>query len=510
METTNSTWREFIITVGTGATAMAIGLAMQTLAPIAAMGAEAKTASKAMTSSGQKKPNVIIVFCDQLRSFELGCYGHPTIQTPNIDRLASQGVRFELGVSNCPVCVPARSILLSGQHARTCVGSRLNEMDGSQKHFGRDDRKKFPDATMPEVFRQMGYHTAQVGKWHVDTRPRRMGFDESLVTCDIFAKGKFARNEGKVFPVMDFSPDYEIKEVMKFLEQPHDKPFFMYYNIISPHMPLLDVPYKYSMLYRPEDVHLRGNVWKDGKLAYNEMWFNIYMWQKFYRGENKPLTAKVPNGFDLRNLTALYDGSVTWVDDLVGLLMDSLTKQGLDANTIVLFSSDHGDMLGSHGCWNKDRLYEEAIRVPMIVRWPESIAAGMENRTQIVSLLDIMPTLIELCGGEAPESAQGHSFAPILRGETETLDENYAIIETPLRQFGVRTPTHMYGMLWNKEDTHIDNEEFQFFDMTKDPLQMHNMAGTDEQRATANKLKAMLKNWDKQTPRLSGINYVPF
>jgi arylsulfatase A-like enzyme len=510
MGTTNRTWREFTKNLITGSWGLVFCVAMHALVTHAVMGADAETAQQVRAQNGETKPNVIIVFCDQLRSFELGCYGHPEIQTPNIDRLASQGARFDLSVSNCPVCVPARSILLSGQHARTCVGSRLNEMDGSQNQFGRDDRRKFPDATMPEVFRQMGYHTAQVGKWHVDTRPSRMGFDTSLVTCDIFAKAKFARNEGKVFSVMDFSPDYEIKEVMKFLAQPHDRPFFMYYNIISPHMPLLDVPYKYSMLYRPEDVHLRRNVWNDGRLAYNEMWFNIYMWQKFYRGENQPLTAKVPDGFDLRNLTALYDGSVTWVDDLVGLLMASLTKQGLDANTIVLFSSDHGDMLGSHGCWNKDRLYEEAIRVPMIVRWPETIAAGLENRTQIVSLLDVMPTLIELCGGDVPASVQGQSFAPILRGEKETLDRNYAFIETPLRQFGVRTPTHMYGMLWNKEDTQIDNEEFQFFDMTEDPLQMHNMAGTAEQRDTANELKAMLKNWDKQTPRLQGVNYKPF
>jgi arylsulfatase A-like enzyme len=461
-----------------------------------------------------KKPNVIIIFCDQLRSYALGCYGNKFISTPNIDRLAQNGFRFEQGISNSPVCVPGRSNLLSGQHSRTCVGSRTNEMtmDSCGVNFGRNDRMKFRAPTLAEEFRMLGYNTAQIGKWHIDTRPSCFGFDESLITGDaVFTKGSFSKNEGMPYPVPGFTTDHEIASAKEYFNRNRNSanPFFLYYNIISPHMPLLDVPYRYSRMYNPKEVPLRENVWKDGVLASNEQWFHIYMWQTFYNKNFQPVTAKTGPDFSLRDLTALYYGAVAWVDDTVGEILKSLEENGLEENTIIVFSSDHGDMLGSQQMWNKDRLYEEAIRIPMIYNWPGVIRPG-SNNNQVASLIDVMPTLIDLCGGTIPDTVQGQSLTPVISGKKDRLEQDYAFIETPHRELGIRTPTHIYGALSNEEDSAIVDDSYLFYDLREDPFEMNNLSKTNKYTPVANDLRERLIKWNRVTPRLKGINYKPW
>ena len=462
----------------------------------------------------QKKPNVIIIFCDQLRSFTVGCYGNQFVKTPNIDRLAKNGFRFEQGITNSPVSVSARSNLLSGQYSRTSAGSRANEMskESGGSLFGRNDRMKFKDPTIAEEFKKLGYKTAQIGKWHIDTRPSLVGFDESLITAGtIFTNGRFSKNEDTPYPVPGFTTDHEITKAKEFISanKNSEKPFFLYYNIISPHMPILDVPYKYSHMYNPKEVPLRDNVWKDGVLARDEQWFHIYMWQTFYNKDYQPLTAKTSSDFTLRELTALYYGSVTWVDDTVGEIMKSLKENGLEDNTLILFTSDHGDMLGSQHMWNKDRLYEEAIRVPMIYSWPGMIKPD-ENSDQIATLIDIMPTLLDLCGGTIPGTVQGQSLMPVLYGHKDRPGKDYVFIETPYGEMGIRTLTHVYGILSNKEDTAIVDDRYLFYDLKEDPYEFKNLAKTNKSAAIANDLRERLIKWDKDTPRLKGIDYKPW
>ncbi len=486
--------RDFIKSVGLGATAISLG---QT-------SAFAKSMQNSLKPS--KKPNVIIVFTDQLRSHAIGSYGNSFVHTPNIDGLARNGLRFENGISTCPTCVAARSELLSGQHSRTCVGSRLNEV---VSHLGRDDRLKFKDTTLAEEFKKLGYKTAQVGKWHVDTRPSLLGFDESLIVGKIFTKGNFWKNEGPSYDVDGFTADHEIATVKEYIKENKDNPFFLYYNITSPHMPVLDVPYQYSHMYDHKNVPLRKNVWKNEKLPYNEKWFHIYMWLHGWGHEYKPATAKIPPGFDLRNLAALYYGSVTWVDDLLGELLNSLKDNGLENDTIIVFSSDHGDQLGSHHLWNKARLYEESINIPMIYSWPGRIKGGV-NGNQIASLIDIMPTLLDLCGADIPQSVHGQSLKPILFGQGTTLDRNYEFVETAYGKIGIRTPTHMYGVSLDENDRKIEDDKYMFYDLNEDPYEMNNMADGLQQEKTAKELREMLIAWDMKTPRLKSVEYRPY
>ncbi|WP_422001467.1 sulfatase-like hydrolase/transferase [Reyranella sp.] len=458
-----------------------------------------------------KPPNVVVVLCDQLRSFAVGSWGNAFVRTPHIDALASTGYRFELGVTNCPACTPARSTLLAGQHARTCVGSRINEMQPNGTILGRDDRAKFPDTTLAEAFRNLGYRTAQIGKWHVDTRPSRLGFERSLIVRNTYSKGDFIRDEGEPFGVPGFTADYELAEARRFFSEARTEPFFLFYNILSPHMPLLDVPYRYSRLYDPARVPLRDNVTRNGRLPADERWFQIYMWETFHDQASRPVTATAMPDFTIRDLTALYYGSVTWTDDLLGELMASLRENGLENDTIVVFASDHGDMLGSHHLWDKGQVAEEAIRIPIVYRWPGGIRPGA-SRTRLTSLMDVMPTLLDLCGGAIPGHVQGRSQARLLRGAPDEDDpeDNVAVIESPLRELAIRTPTHLYAVAMAEDDSGVESDAYLFFDLRDDPFQRRNLVRTNEQAGLARTLRDRLVQWDRTTPRLANLDYRPF
>ena len=292
------------------------------------------------------KPNVIVCICDQLRAFEVGCYGNTVIRTPNIDRLAASGVRFQHAVSTNPVCMPARSSLISGQYSRTCMGA-LSNATAPDEH-GRPivaswplhERVHLPDPTVAEQFKAAGYDTALIGKWHIHTAPELVGFDYTLhPRVNHRHTGQdFVENGGPPQLVDAFSVDYEIEKVLSYLAADRDNPFFLYYSISPPHMPLADAPSEYLTMYDPEEVPLRPNVFLDGQMAYDEDWFKVYLWDFLYYSLKLPHTLDLPERFDLRTMTALYYGLTTWVDDMVGRLHEPVCAQnGLLDNTIVVF-----------------------------------------------------------------------------------------------------------------------------------------------------------------------------
>ncbi|MEE2873344.1 MAG: sulfatase-like hydrolase/transferase [Candidatus Latescibacterota bacterium] len=455
------------------------------------------------------RPNVIVCLCDQLRAFEVGCYGNDTIRTPHIDRLAKEGVRFDLAVSNNPVCMPARSALLTGQYSRTCMGMLNNFTEGGDKPFNipeypADNRDWLRDSTLPEAFKTQGYETALFGKWHVQPAPNLVGFDYALFprVHHRHTGQTFVENTGQGDIVDGFSIEFEAERVNEYLAQDREDPFFMYYNISPPHMPLADAPEKYLAMYDPDEVPLRPNTLVDGQLAYDENWFKIYLWDFLYYQEHLPHAEKLPDGFDLRHLTALYYGLTTWVDDTVGRLMANLEAHGLAEDTIVVFASDHGDNLGSHHAFNKGLLIEESIRVPLIF-W-----GGLEpqaNTAQVAQLIDIMPTLLEQCGAEVPDTVQGRALGPILRGERETLDKNGAFIETSQGAIGLRTPDHLYGMQLEKDLRTISDDGKCLYDLNADPYELHNLMGSADS-GLESELRQRLQTWNAQTPWLGDQN----
>jgi arylsulfatase A-like enzyme len=469
----------------------------------------------------EKKPNIVVCLCDQLRSFELGCYGNPVIQTPNIDKLAEGGCRFDVAVTNNPVCVPSRSSLLSGQYSRTCVGELWNDASDTPSV----KRTRFPQQSLAEVLNEAGYRTALIGKWHIELDPFLMGFEYALYPVYVQYgernygwlyrensrdRARFSTEGAReLLPQDEFDPAFTSSRMREYIARHKSQPFFLYYNILQPHMPIGpgNMPDKYAKMYDRKDVPLRKNVYKDGVMAHDEYWFKVYTiwdyWGRHFLNQNANRKEdRLPQGFDLRDLTAYYYGAITCVDDLLGELMRTLEENGIADNTIVVLAADHGDMLGSHHLYNKGYLWEESIRVPLIFRYPRGVNPSV-NRTQVASIIDVMPTVLDVCGLPVPKLVQGQSLLPLLRQERESLDKDFQMIETAGFHIGVRTPSHMYGMELDKvKPLNVADDRLYFFDLTDDPFELNNLAGTEEQSHLAEELRQRLTRWNKSTPWL--------
>ncbi|OPZ31372.1 MAG: Choline-sulfatase [Lentisphaerae bacterium ADurb.BinA184] len=468
-------------------------------------------------------PNVVLCLCDQLRAHAVGCYGDLAAQTPHIDRLAAGGVRFDLAMTNNPVCTPARSSLLSGQYGRTCTGELGNVADDPPC----PRRRRLPAPTLAERFREAGYQTAVIGKWHLDPAPRTLGFEHAVcpLTIHRYRQQTYIEDDRPWFTVGPFAPDYEAGRVRDYLAARGQQPFFLFYNISLPHMPIgaAEMPEAFAGRFDPESIPLRPNVFGEDGMAHNETWFKVYtIWDYFWRqwgpcwnaapecgypgrtGE-QPGDA-LPPGFDLRHLTALYYGAVSWTDALVGQLMAALADNGLEENTLVVFLSDHGDNLGSHHLFNKDCLYEESIRIPLVWHWPRGLIPRV-NTKQVAQMVDVAPTLLDLCGLAPVPEMQGRSLAPLVKGGAETLGLNCAFIETDPSQLGcpyigVRTPRHLFAMPLDAERHPVEGAADWLFDLEADPFELRNLAETAEGIAEAAGLRAQLERWNRRTPWL--------
>lgn len=455
-----------------------------------------------------RKPNVVICMCDQLRAFEIGCYGNRYIATPNMDKLAEDGFRFNTAVTNTPVCTPARANLISGQYSRTCAGSTNNRF----ADYPEQERKRIPGNTLAEQLKTNGYKTALIGKWHLYTDPLKMGFDYACYpkVPHVYYNQTFYENSGEGTVIHDFSPDYESEKVKEYIHDNKEDPFFLYYNISLPHMPVLrSIAEKCLNKYTRNDVKLRENVWTDNKLPFDEWWFKVYLndfqfYNKAFAGasEDEMREYDLPQDFNLYDLTALYANLVTYSDILLGQLMNVIKKNGLNEDTILVFTSDHGDNLGSHGFFNKERLTEESIRIPFIINYPGKVRNDVDI-TNIAQLIDIMPTVLELTGCTVPQGVQGRSLSGILRGEKADAGENYVFIETPFNQTGIRTPEYLYGIQLSENGKEIIDDSFCFYDLVNDPYQMDNLAKAQILPDMAEKLRNRLTFWHKNTPWFS-------
>lgn len=501
-----------------------------------------------------RAPNIVICMCDQLRAFETGCYGHPVVRTPHMDRMSNRGPWLRTACSNSPLCVPARSVLLSGQYARTCTGTS----SGFCGFPPSRQRVVCQEPVLPEVLREAGYRTAAVGKWHLHPAPDLLGFEQAVYPHNLHHHigQTFYDLAGHHTEVGGFSLDFEMDQVRTFLDQQDPSaPFFLYYNLSPPHMPLLDAPERYTRMYHRDEVLLRENVWKDGKLVHDRDWFRSYLWD--YRGNlglylNQPevlmtddyrtrkslsptypvralvkdvhdllndpdlgpamrkrfpyLDDSILDDFDLRDLTALYYGMTSCVDDYLGQLMEALEERGQAEDTLVVFLSDHGDNLGSHHLWMKDHLYEESTRIPMLFQWGDRLPPGPVE-DQVGSIVDLMPTLLGLAGLETPSSCQGANLSPVLKRETAVTGENCAFIETyRQRALGIRTPTRMFGSVmqgaseaqWGPSEK--PEEQFAF-DLSLDPFQKRNLAVEAATSPEWTALRERLFRWHRETPR---------
>ncbi len=337
------------------------------------------------------RPNVLLIICDQLRARALGCMGNPDVKTPHIDRLAAEGILFRQTFANSPVCCPARAVLLTGRYAHK-NGAVVNDL-----------RLRESAVTLPKLLKAAGYDTGLIGKWHLDggprdpgfvpPGPRRQGFDFwAAYECrhDAFHPLWF-RDDPDPIRSKEFEPEALTDVALDFLKAPRKRPFFLMLSMGPPHDPY-GAPEAYRKMYDPKKLTMRPN-WVEG----------------------------APHAG--RDEIAAYYASITAIDDQVGRLTRALKDLGLEKNTVVLFTSDHGDMLGSQGARLKRKPWEESIRVPGVLRYPARVQAG-RTTDALLSHVDFAPTLLSLCGVKPPADMQGADLSRLVLGKTERGSES--------------------------------------------------------------------------------------
>jgi len=362
-----------------------------------------RCSSCAPESGGRKRPNIIFIMADDLGYGHLGCYGQKLIRTPNIDRLASEGMRFTQAYAGCTVCAPSRSVLMTGLHmGHTPVRGNSGGIPLREE-----------DVTVAEVLKEAGYATGCFGKWGLGDAgtsgvPTRQGFDEFFgylhqVHAHFYYPEYLWHNDKKV-PLPgnasgkrgQYSHDVILERALEFIRRNRDRPFFCYVPATIPHVELVV----------PEDS------------------------MRPYRGKFKEEFIKDPRpGYiSARESFATYAGMISRLDDGVGQIMALLRRLSIDDNTVVFFTSDNGaqggpwqrlvEMFNGSGPLRatKGSMCEGGIRVPMVARWPGKIKPGTLNE-HVWYFADVMPTLAELPGATPPKGLDGISIMPTLLGE---------------------------------------------------------------------------------------------
>jgi arylsulfatase A-like enzyme len=413
------------------------------------------------------QPNLLYVFADQMRAGAMGCmndspFGSPgeAVRTPNLDRLAAEGELFTHAYANTPVCTPSRASLLTGRHALTC------------RTVANDLRLPEEERSIADVLKRRGYRCGYVGKWHLDgisrhqfTPPgrRRHGFDDcwAAYNCNhnYFDAKWYEGDSPELRRQPGYDADVQTDQAIGFIERCRDEPFCLFLSWGPPHDPYRMVPQEFLDLYPPEGITLQPNV----------------------------------EGAD-RAAIAGYYAHVTALDRNVGRLMETLDRLGLAEDTLVVFSSDHGDMLWSHGRCNKQQPYEESIHIPLIMRWPERLPAGQVSDL-LIGVVDHAPTLLGLLGVGPAEAMNGldlsaHVLGRLAAAPTSVFLAEHATFDQdvtwqPWR--GVRTSRYTYAR-WLQGGTLL-------FDNLEDPYQMCNLAHKPAYRDLLESLERELQGW---------------
>ena len=434
----------------------------------------------------QDRPNVVYVFADQWRVQDIGYAGNHQVKTPHLDSLAAQSINFTHAVAGIPVCCPARACLLTGQHALT-HGVFVNDV-----HLADDA------VSMAKLFSAVGYDTAYVGKWHVDGRGRsnyippesRQGFDywKTLECTHDYNNSHYYAGDSKQPLMWDgYDAIVQTQDVQSYLRdrKNNDKsttPFLLVLSWGPPHAPYETAPEAYREMYDPDAIELRPNV--------------------------PPEMAE-----EARDWIAGYYAHCTALDDCLGALLQTLEEEGLAENTIFVFTSDHGDMLGSQGEVKKQRPWEESIRVPFLLRWPQRF--GWEGRAvdALLDTPDILPTLLTLTDIPIPETVEGRDFSATIEGGQDP-SGGAALIYCPhpFGQFlrvdggreyrGLRTSNYTYA-----RDL---NGPWLLYDNATDPFQLENLVNRAEVQDLQADLEALLqrKLADRGDEFLPGESYI--
>ena len=478
-----------------------------------------------------KKPNILILMADQHRADSLGCAGHPIVKTPNIDRIAQQGIRFDKAYTVCPICMPARASFVSGLYPHN------HQMWGNAGKLPEDDETFF------HYLQRSGYFTAHVGKSHYyphspgthlmhhedymhargldyvheTTGPWATLWTQSYMTdhwkmkglLDVFIKdyGERRRIRGKAelhekkdklalwpshLPEEEFIDSYIGQKAIEFIQAysyqyyVNKQPLCLFVGFGGPHEPF-DPPGKYASMYDSNDIPDPIPEGKPGnwvpKSSANRL--------------DSEKTAKDLTRDQLKKAAANYFGKISLIDSWIGRIVSDFENLEGAENTFVVFWSDHGEMLGDHNCLYKQVFYESSVRVPLIISWPGHVKGG-KNCDALVELIDIFPTLTEIAGSEPSERCLGRSLWDSLQDPQQqhrdaVFSEIYSFNH---RNIMVRTDRYKYAA----DETGMG---YMLFDVVEDPSEQKNLIGHPDMKSTEEKLSTRVLSFliEKQLQR---------
>lgn len=458
-----------------------------------------------------ERPNIIFIMTDDHASHAMSCYGSKINKTPNLDRIAKDGMLFENSFCTNSICAPCRAVILTGKH------SHINGL--------KDNRLRFDGSqqTFPKILQKAGYQTAMIGKWHLKTDPT--GFDYWNV---LPGQGKYynpdMREMGQQKKYVGYVTDIITDHALDWLKKRDtEKPFCLMYHHKAPHRSWQPGP-KHLTMYddvtMPEpdtlfdDYTGRGRAAKEQDMSIEKTMNATDLkltapkdltpeqkknWDSAYNPKNEAFKKANPQGKDLvrwkyQRYIKDYLRCIASVDDNVGRLLDYLDSSGLAENTVVFYTSDQGFYLGDHGWFDKRFMYEESLRMPLLVRYPKEIKAGSVNK-DLVQNLDFAPTFLDFAGAEVPKDMQGESFRKILGGKTprqwrESIYYHYyeyPAVHSVKRHYGVRTKRYKLIYFYN------DIDEWELYDMKKDPDELKNVYDDSDYAKVVKELKTELK-----------------
>ncbi|HEV7350328.1 sulfatase [Telluribacter sp.] len=429
------------------------------------------------------KPNIVYVLVDQWRAQAFGFAGDKNAHTPTLDRLAAQSLNVRNAVSGMPVCSPHRASLLTGQYPLT------------HGVFMNDVLLDTTATTLGKVFRDNGYATGFIGKWHVDGHGRRsyipptrqQGFDywKALECTHNYNHSEYyegSSDERKVWAGYDVieQTDDAIEYIKK--KAPQDAPFVLFISMGAPHDPYQTAPEKYRKMFENREIILRDNIPADKRARAIET----------LRG---------------------YYAHMAAIDDNVDKLWKTLKDTGIEENTILVFTADHGDLLGSHGWWNKQQPYDESIRVPFLIHYPKAFGSTGKTSGALLNSPDIMPTLLGLSGIAIPKTVEGTDFSKVFLGKKK--DDVKETLISCVQPFGQWTRAkggkEYRGIVTDRYTYTRDlNGPWLLFDNQNDPFQMNNLVEKKEyakvQADLDKRLVAVLKK--RKDAFRPGLEYV--
>lgn len=411
-----------------------------------------------------ERPNIIFILTDQWRASAFGYAGDSNVKTPQIDRFANEAVNFTNAVSVLPACTPYRASLLTGKYP-TSTGMFLNDLYLPSEEL-----------CMAEIFKDAGYQTAYLGKWHLDGHgrynnvepERRQGFDfwKALECSHNYNKMPYYENDDPEMKYWEgYSPFAISGEAQNYLtENANNKaPFLLYVSIATPHFPHHTAPEEFKAMYPEQEIQLTPNV---------------------------------PDELDDKVLQELkgYYAHGTATDKAIGDVLEKIKELGLDKNSIVVFTSDHGEMMGAHNMRHnsKQASWDESIRVPFIIKTPFNSQAGINNAP--ITTPDILPTLLGLADIEIPKSIEGENLSKLVISPDPEADR--AALFMNVCPFGNEYHLSEYRGIKTRQYTFISTLEgpVKMYDNLSDPYQMNNLLGKAEYAEIQAELNNMLNN----------------